>query len=151
MTARFRTLVDMQEESCKRFANNQLFGTKIDGAYRWITYQEFARLVDNFRGALAKMGLERGNKVAIIANNRVEWAVGAYATYGLGGHYVPMYESMLPKDWKFILNDSDAAVVIAANETIYNEVAPWIDELDKLQHVICLDTDASNEFSYAHH
>jgi long-chain acyl-CoA synthetase len=151
MTARFRTLVDMQEESCKRFANNQLFGTKIDGAYRWITYQEFARLVDNFRGALAKLGVERGKKVAIIANNRVEWAVGAYATYGLGGHYVPMYESMLPKDWKFILNDSDAAVVIAATETIYNEVAPWIDELDKLEHVICLDTDASNEFSYAHH
>ena len=151
MSARFRTLVDMQEESCKRFANNQLFGTKIDGAYRWITYQEFARLVDNFRGALASLGLERGKKVAIIANNRVEWAVGAYATYGLGGHYVPMYESMLPKDWKFILNDSDAAIVIAANETIYNEVAPWIDELDKLEHVICLDTDASNEFSYAHH
>lgn len=148
-TQKFSNLVDMQERSCKDYPNNKVFGTKVDGVYRWITYKEFGEMVDQFRGALAQMGVERGNKVAVIADNRTEWAVGAYATYSLGGHYVPMYESMLPKDWKYIVEDSGAVVLIVASERIYGETKDWAGSIGNLKHVICLDTDASNDYSWA--
>lgn len=150
-TKQFSSLVDMQVRSCKDYANNKLFGTKKDGVYQWITYGQFAAMVNNFRGALALLDVKPSDKVAIIANNRVEWAVAAYATYSLGAHYVPMYESQLPKDWKYILEDSGTAVLIAANKSIYDVTAPWVDEIEHLKHVICLDAPETEDYSYAAH
>ncbi len=151
MSEQLTSLVELQERSCKKFAKNNIFGTKKDGRYQWITYGEFGDLVEKFRGALALLGVERGDKVAVISDNRVEWAVGAYATYSLGAHYVPMYESQLPKDWKYIIDDSGSKVVLTAKEHIYKTVQPWIEELETLQHVICFDTDENNDYSYAAH
>ena len=75
---------------------------------------EFARLVDAARAGLAQLGVGKGDRVAVIANNRVEWAAAAYGTYGLGGAFVPMYKEQQPKEWKFILNDSESKVVFCA-------------------------------------
>jgi long-chain acyl-CoA synthetase len=149
MTESFTSLVDMQERTCKRFANRRLFGTKIDGVYRWMTFREFAEQVDRFRAALAGLGVTRGDRVAVIANNRVEWAVGAYATYGLGAQYVPMYEAQPPKDWAYIVRDSAAKVLLVSTESIHGHAQKFLTEIDTLQHVICFDAPASANHSYA--
>lgn len=145
----FQSLVDMQERVCKRFADQPAIGTKVDGAYRWTSFGEFGKRIDAFRGALALLGVERGDKVAIISNNREEWAVAAYATYSLGAHYVPMYEAQLPKDWEYILEDSGAVVLLAANEEIYRKTVDFAGRVGRLRTVLCLDTSPSNEYSWA--
>lgn len=145
----FQSLVDMQEYVCKTFAANDAIGTKVNGRYEWTNYAEFGKRIDACRGALALMGVERGNKVAIISNNREEWAVAAYATYSLGAHFVPMYEAQLPKDWKYIINDSGACVLFVANESIYGQTKGFVDEIDSLEHVVCLDAAKGAEYSWA--
>jgi long-chain acyl-CoA synthetase len=62
-----------------------------------VTYDQAAQRVAKLRGGLAQLGIEKGDAVGIIANNRVEWAVACYAAYGLAGRYVPMYEAELEK------------------------------------------------------
>ena len=145
----FTTLVELYERSISNYANNDLFGVKKNGRYSWITYGEFGEMVDNFRGGLAKLGVESGDTVAIIADNRVEWAVAAYATYGRAASFCPMYESQLPKDWDYIISDSAAKVVVVANEKIYEHVKPFIKTIDTLEHVIVLDCADDHEDSYA--
>lgn len=71
---------------------------------------------------LAHHHVGRGDKVALISNNRVEWAVAFYAVASVGGSIVPMYEAQMEKDWRFIVNDSDAKLILAANDTIYQKV-----------------------------
>jgi long-chain acyl-CoA synthetase len=148
MSETFTSLVDMQERACKRYADRRLFGTKIDGIYRWIRYREFGELVDCFRAALAGLGVERGDKVAVIANNRVEWAVGAYATYGLGAHYVPMYEAQQPKEWAYIVRDAGAKVLLVATEDIHAQAQKLLPEIDTLAHVISFAAPADANHSY---
>ena len=148
MSQEFTSLVNMQERVCRDHADHPAIGTKRDGEYHWTTYAELGQRVDAFRAALSLMGVERGDKVAIISNNREEWAVAAYATYGLGAHYVPMYEAQLPKDWEYILEDSSAAVLIAADEAIYEKTIGFVDSIQSLRHVVCLDSD-SEDYSYA--
>lgn len=148
MTEPFTSLVDMQERACARFAGRRLFGTKLEGVYRWITYGELAGLVDRFRAALAGLGVQRGDKVAVISDNRVEWAVGAYATYGLGAHYVPMYEAQQPKDWDYILRDSAARVLLVATESIHAHAQKLLEEIDTLKHVVCFDAPAEANHAY---
>ena len=149
MSESFTSLVDMQERTCKRFTNRRLFGTKIDGIYRWITFGEFARMVDHFRAALAGLGVARGDRVAVISNNRVEWAVGAYATYSLGAQYVPMYEAQPLKDWAYIVRDSAAKVLLVATEAIHAQAQQFLTEIETLEHVICFDAPAEANHSYA--
>ena len=79
MAQQFRNLVELYERSCVKYADRPLYGTKTDGAWRWTTYGEFHGLVDRFRGGLASLGVGKGDRVAIIADNRIEWAVAAYA------------------------------------------------------------------------
>jgi long-chain acyl-CoA synthetase len=149
MSGNFETLVDMFERSVKTYANNDLFGTKTNGTWNWTKYGEVGKLVDNFRAGLASLGIKRGDNVAIICNNRVEWAVAAYACYGLGAALVPMYEAQLDKEWAFIINDCEAVAVIAATDEIYSKCQEIPAKAPSLKHVIGLSKPASDPKSYA--
>jgi len=144
----FENLVEMFEQSVQRFASNRLFGVKEGGVYRWVTYEEIGRQVKDFRGGLASLGVGRGDKVAVISNNRPEWAVGAYATYSLGAQYVPMYEAQLEKDWKYILHDSGTKVLLVANDEIRSRTVGFIDEIETLEHVVSFGGEADDATSF---
>jgi len=106
MTTEISTLTELLTTSVASFPDNPLFGIRGDShGWQWTTYREFGESVDNARGGLASLGIERGDRVAAISDNRVEWAVGAYATYSLGAAWVPMYEAQTQKDWIYILRD----------------------------------------------
>ncbi len=144
----FDSLVDLFEKSCEKYAGNQLFGTKKDGQWDWITYGEFKSLVDRFRGGLASLGVGKGDRVGVVANNRVEWAVAAYATYGLAAQFVPMYEAQKESEWAFILGDSEAKVVIGATNDIYAKLKGLVDQIDTLSHAIGLEASPDDDHSY---
>ena len=145
----FSTLVELYERSITNYANNDLFGVKKNGRYSWITYADFGEQVDAFRGGLKELGVGKGDTVAIIADNRVEWAVAAYATYGRAASFCPMYESQLPKDWEYILDDSATKVVIVATRAIYDEIQKFKQNIESLERVVFLDGDESHEDSFA--
>ncbi|MBL8784631.1 MAG: long-chain fatty acid--CoA ligase [Deltaproteobacteria bacterium] len=129
----------MFEKSTKKFADRPLFGVKKAGVYQWTTYREIAKKVDDLRGGLATLGVGPGDRVAVIADNRPEWAIAAYAVYGLGAQYVPMYEAQLPKEWEYILKDSGTKLVFGANDKIVEKLKPMLASaggVATLEHVI---------------
>jgi len=146
--AKFENLVELFERSVKLYGPRELFGTKADGRWTWMTYAEMGRLVENFRGGLASLGVKRGDRVAIIANNRVEWAVAAYACYGLGAALVPMYEAQLPREWAFIINDCEAVAVITATPEIHDKCKEIPEKAPSLKHIIGLALPKSDPLSY---
>ncbi len=93
-----------------------------DGAYKYQTYAEVREKISHFRSALHGMGVRKGDTVAIISRNRLEWILAAYASYGLGAIIVPMYENQKESDWRYIVADSKAKVLIASTTAIYDKV-----------------------------
>jgi long-chain acyl-CoA synthetase len=159
---KFENLVDMFERSVKAYGPRELFGTKKNGEWTWTTYAELGKLVDEFRGGLAALGIKNGDRVCLISNNRVEWAVVAYACYGLGASVVPMYEAQLAKEWAFIANDCGAVAIITATKEIQDKVKDlighWDEALEKQgvqekrtppQHVVCFALPKDDPSSYA--
>src|SRR5690606_32681547 len=104
--------------------------------------------VEELRGGLAALGVGRGDRVGIVADNRVEWAAAAFATYGLGAVFVPMYQAQPPKEWAFILRDCEAKVVFGANQQVYDDLKQVAQEVPSLQHVIGLELPESDADSY---
>ncbi|HET9451040.1 MAG TPA: long-chain fatty acid--CoA ligase [Aggregicoccus sp.] len=145
----FQTLVDILKRSTSTFATRELFGEKKNGVWEWTSYARFGELVDDLRGGLAQLGVGAGDRVAVISNNRLEWAVGAYATYSLGAVYVPMYESQLAKEWQYILADCGAKVVFCATEAIAATVRGQKDSLPALEQVLRFTGTESEADAYA--
>lgn len=134
-------LVDLLEESVARFADRRLFGTKNKaGVYEWVTYGQVGERVDNLRGGLARLGVEGGDAVGIIANNRVEWVVAAFATYGRLARFVPMYEAELTQTWKYIITDSQVKVLLVSKSDIYEKIKDFPKEIPTLQHVFVIES-----------
>jgi len=87
----FETIVEMQIKTCKLHSNKNALGTFKDGKYHWMTYEELGKAINAFRSVLStKYNITYGDKVALISNNRVEWAVSFYAVNSLGAQVVPM-------------------------------------------------------------
>jgi len=82
--------------------------------------------------------------VGIIANNRPEWAVAAFATYGLGARYIPMYAAELVKVWKYIIADSSVKVLFVSRPDIYEKIKNFPDEIKTLEHIYLIDSTGDN-------
>ncbi|MEZ4301181.1 MAG: long-chain fatty acid--CoA ligase [Polyangiaceae bacterium] len=135
---KFSNLVEMFERSVSQYGSRELFGTKVNDAWQWTSYSEMGKLVDEARGGLAQLGLKRGDNLCLVSNNRVEWAVFAYACYGLGVAIVPMYEAQLAKEWAFIANDCGAVGIVAATQEIATKWAEVSDKAPSVKHVLSL-------------
>jgi fatty-acyl-CoA synthase len=80
------------------------------------TYAEFYDRVNQLTHALADLGVEQGDKVALVASNTHYFLETQFATNQLGAVYVPMNYRLTPDDYGYILNDCDATVVVADYE-----------------------------------
>lgn len=87
---KFETTVELQIKATEAYSTNPMLGTRVGNAYKWMTYTEFDQEVRKFRVVLANYKISMDDKVAIISNNRTEWAVVKYASNGVGAQIVPM-------------------------------------------------------------
>jgi long-chain acyl-CoA synthetase len=142
---KFATLAVLFLSSIDAYGPRELFGTKKNGQWSWTTYAEFGRQVATVRGGLAALGIGRGDAIACVANNRIEWAVAAYAAYGLGASFVPMYEAQHPKEWEFIVNDCEAKLLIAANETVLGKAKGMLSTCASLKNIVLLDGQTNGD------
>jgi len=135
-SARPSNNVDLFEDTVKKFGKRNWIGTQnAEGKYEWITYNEAAKRVDNLRGGLAKIGVGKDDPVGVIINNSVEWAIIAFATFGLNARLIPMYEKELVKVWKYIIEDSAVKVLFVVNEEVNDKVKDLKDKLSTLEDI----------------
>ena len=127
----YKTLVEMQEKSCLKHADRPLFGNNLEET-KWVTYQEWGQNINTFRTVLNNFSIGKGDRVSIISNNCQEWAVSAYATYSLGGIFVPMYQNQTEKDWRFILEDSSSKILICTDKDVYNKCKIYLECLKNM-------------------
>jgi long-chain acyl-CoA synthetase len=138
-------LVDLFEASVQKYPDNRCFGTKnAVGEYEWVTYKSVAERVDHVRGGLFRLGLTKNDVVGIIAGNRTEWMVCAYATYGLEARFVPMYEKELVSMWQYIIRDSAIKVLLVSSAEIYETVKDFLKNIPTLKKIFVIESTGAN-------
>jgi long-chain acyl-CoA synthetase len=141
-------LVDMFEDSVKKFSHRPLVGMKnAAGEYEYKTYGQVAERVDNLRGGLAQLGVGKGDGVGLIINNSEAWGVIAFAAYGRGARLVPMYEKELVNTWHYIIKDSGLKVLFVVNEDVYELVKGWVDEIETLEKIFIIYGSGENSMA----
>ena len=95
---------------------------KVNGVFEGISYKEFKVETENFALGLAAMGIKRGDKVAIMAENRPEWVYSDMAILSLGAVDVPLYPSLTAESVQFIINNSESKGIIISNKFQLNKI-----------------------------
>ena len=142
-------LVELARASVSRFASRPLFGERAGRTWTWTTYAAWQAHVDGVRAGLADLGVRPGDRVAIVSRNSAAWATAAYAAYGLGAAFVPMYEKQRPDEWEFILRDCGATVVFARTPAIAATLAAMRPRVPALRHVVTIEAPADDPASLA--
>ncbi|HAG61716.1 MAG: long-chain fatty acid--CoA ligase [Legionellales bacterium] len=148
MEATFTNLVAMQQSACQCFSDRPLFGTKIANQYQWITYAEFAERVNQCRAGLAQLGIGPGDAVAFISNNRTEWAIAAYAAFGLEALFIPMYLDQHADDWAYIINDCQATALFTSKPQCWKKIDDIKANIPSVKNFISLDEPQPNTIAF---
>jgi len=116
-----------------------------DGAWKPITSNELYGRVRALADVFRAWGLGKGDRVAILSENRWEWAVTDFATLAIGGVDVPLYPTLTPEQIGYMLRDSGTKAIVMSSREQYEKLAA-AGELPELQHVVVMD---GGEFSGA--
>ncbi|MFH0735975.1 MAG: long-chain fatty acid--CoA ligase [bacterium] len=116
-----------------------VFLHKIEGVYKPISYNEFKLETEQFANGLASLGIKRGHKVAIIAENRPEWVYSDFAILGLGGIDIPLYPILTADTIQFIINDCESIAIIVSNKFQLNKVLKIRDKCKSLKYIIVMN------------
>lgn len=121
--------------------NNVAFEYRIrrTESYRTITWHELKELVFDLAYGLIQLGLRKNDNVAIMSETRYEWSVSDLAILSSGGVVVPIYPTLSDSGVKYILNNSQSAIVIAEDKGLLQKIRGQWDELPHVKYVIVID------------
>lgn len=136
------TLTQLFFNTAKSYVKDDLMLYKKEGRYVPISTEEFAVRVKYFALGLRDLGLGAGDKLIIISDTRPEWVMTDIGNLCLGGITVPIYTSLVPEQIKYIIDDSDAKVVVFSDLEQWKKIEAIKPELIKVIHHITFLSEA---------
>ena len=141
-------------EERSKITNTDLMRRKVEGKFEGISTDEFKNQTELFALGLAALGVSRGDKVAIISENRPEWVYSDMGILGIGAIDVPLYPSLTDASVEFILHNSESKCVIVSNKFQLNKILKVRERLRTTKTIIILnekdmiiDTDGLYSFN----
>lgn len=89
--------------------------------------------------AMLQLGVERGENVALISSGRPEWNYVDMGVQMMGGVLVPIYPTISPSEYEYILNHSGVRFIIVESESLYKKIASIRENLTSLQQVYTIN------------
>lgn len=112
---------------------------KKNGVYFSVTYKELAEEVKQAAAAFSKAGISRGDKVAILSNNRPEWAISDLAIMSLAAVGVPIHSTLSARAISYVINHSQARILIVSDQQLINKIFLFQDEMPALEKIIVIE------------
>ena len=118
---------------------------KRDKQYRPITYTELGKRVYAFARALHELGVRKGDRVAILAENCPEWAITDWATLCIGAITVPIYPTLTAPQVGEILRDSEPKVLVVSDRKQRRKASEAIEGTPLNPQIVCIEPDSGGE------
>ncbi|RYG68916.1 long-chain fatty acid--CoA ligase [bacterium] len=130
------TLPELAHRTFTKFVERPYLGQKNKQTkqYEYVTYGAIAMRIRHLAGAFLELDLERGTRVAILAENGPSWAIIDLAAQMCGLIVVPLYSTLPSNQVQVILADCGAAAVFTSDEKQGAKIEAIIGELPELKH-----------------
>ena len=134
---RSTTIADLLPVAVAKHGPNRAVMYKDDaGVWASKTFTEVGEIVRKLSLGLMDLGIDRGDKVSILANTRPEWSYFDFAALTAGATVVPIYQTNSAEECRYVLENSDAKAVIVEDDEQLEKVRAVRDRCPMLEHVI---------------
>lgn len=130
---------DLLERALKIFPGKQALAEKVEGEWIFYTSEQYNEIAHQFACGLLEMGYKKGDKIVTVTNNRPQWNFVDMGMSLAGVVHVPVYTSMNDEEYRYILDHSDAKMVIVADQKLHDLISPIAKETNGVDHYYTFD------------
>ena len=135
------TLTSMFAAAIQQYADKPALAHKLKGdTYQDISYTELSESVAAFSKGLTALGVQKDDRVALLSENRPEWAITDFGSLKVGAVTVPMFSTLTAAQVGYILKDSGAKIICVSTDKQLEKVSAIRDEVPTLEQIIIFDT-----------
>ena len=132
-----------------RHGKGDALNHKVGGDWVHTSASTFAERVRNVALGLAARDIRRGDRVALLSENRPEWSIVDLAILSLGAINVPIYTTQAVDQVRYILTDSGARVLFVSNRRLYKHAQKALERLGFLEKMIFFDEEGTENIEHA--
>jgi long-chain acyl-CoA synthetase len=132
-------LFDIPYYQQRTYPNQGMFVTKKEGSWHKMSCNEFLNEVMVVSRGLIALGVNKGDNVALVSSNRVEWNVMDIAIQQVGAIVVPLYPNISESDYRYILNDAGIKICVVSNLDLATKITHVRGEVPTLTHLYTFD------------
>jgi long-chain acyl-CoA synthetase len=136
---RFENLVSLFLTRAEEKGDAPFLWAKRGGEWRSTSWAEAARQVTSLAASLKRIGLQPGDCVCLVSENRPEWLIADLGIMAAGCITVPTYTTNTTRDHDHILSNSGARAVIVSNQKLAKNLAPAVLMSSECHHFIAIE------------
>ncbi|HVV88931.1 MAG TPA: long-chain fatty acid--CoA ligase [Solirubrobacterales bacterium] len=142
-----KTLADLLVRAAEMYGSHPAVRFREGDAWVDRSFQQVLDVVRPLALGLIALGVEKGDRVSILANTRPEWTYFDFAALSIGATVVPIYQTNSPEECGYVLENSDAKVVVVENDEQLAKVREVRAGLPRLEQVVMMVGDADDVLS----
>src|SRR5215210_2224808 len=124
-----------------RHAKPDALSLKVKGQWLHIPGEAIIKRVRAVALGLSALGVKRGDRVALLSENRPDWSVVDLAILSLGAINVPIYTTQAPEQVRYILEDSGARLLFVSNRKVFRHARAEIEACAGVENIVFFDSD----------
>lgn len=137
--ADWASLCGMHRAQCRCFGDRVALRYVADGLYHDVSWTSYRRQADRAAAGLISLGVQAGDRVSILSENRVEWLIADHAVLSTGSADVPMHAPLSAKQVAYQVGHSEARGIIVSGQAQADKIYEVLDELPALEFLISFD------------
>ncbi len=140
-----RNLIDLLINQTNRFGSRPVLRFKRNHQYQNVTWNELRSQVVKISASLRQFGIKRGDRVALLSENRPEWVCADLAILSLGAVVVPLYPTSSPKEVEYIISNSESKILFLSTDIQFQRLKSILPTLTSVQQTIIFDSIETSE------
>jgi long-chain acyl-CoA synthetase len=140
------TLVELFFDAVERYDGDAALRRRLGpGEWQSVSHRELLERVRRTSLGLRSLGLARGDRVAILSENRPEWSQADWASLCAGITDIPVYDTLPPNQITFILNDAEIRLIFVSNPDQLAKISEIWDQVPTLERAVLFDGESDDE------
>ena len=135
-----KTINEVFRNRVAKFKDRIALEKKLDGVWHKDSWNDYFAKARAFGLAMIELGVEKGDRISLLCENRLEWLYTDMGSLGIGATLVPIYTTLTAKEVEYIVDNSGSKIIVVENQTQLEKALIFADQLDSLTKVIVIDS-----------
>ena len=140
-----QTIADIVKLAAERSPDRPALKHKVGGEWRDISYGDLGTAVKEIALGLVDLGIEKGDRVAILSHTRPEWTFANFGILACGAASVSIYQTNSPEEVHYVAEHSESKAVFAEDAEQLEKIRKIRGDLPHLEHVIAFESDGQDD------